>query len=764
VPGFSNHSTSCVEVGHEDASVLPTPQHAVSEVGKRKRSVSGQESDCKKRLVFASAEASPNGSPPLGSFGVLPGAVVREASPLGSMACSGAVAPPQAAQASTPELGPRAEPAAPEACPSAPPPLGFLCAAAEAVLPAVAADPSGSAATSRAPVQTGSARTTTPELGAHAESPEPMQQAQDSPEAARAVGPHDGAAQCVSASIPRVAGFGEACALPAASAPGAFGLAHAEIRPAGATRADPPISRSLGSLLSAHALQGGARPPPVKLPPPLAPAGSGMCAVGKSPPPPPPSASGKLGVGKSPPPPPPKGVRSLPIGKSPPPPPPKFGNAAPSQLAASPSGKRPPPPPPSGKGAPPRTPPRLGPGTPGREAVTPASRWGRLRPVFWNTITFGPNLDRDNTVWAEVVEQPFYLQALVSNFEQVAPRTPKFKMAPAAVTRRIILDAAKSQKLSIVLRCFPEPPDLRRELERFRGVPGEMKLSAEQVGVLAEEMPTPEMLEQMRAQELMHPTLKWDRPEQYLRALAKVRHYSSRLQTWAFLAKVEEATEIHAQLDKIQTGLQALRQSKVLRQFLGVVLAVGNHMNAGTTRGGAQGIQVESLLALDQIRSTATHRGSLLGFVVWNMEKRMPGAIHRMIADLLQPLQGARTVCLADAQQQVGRLLGEGLGALESIQNVVDRLLPEAVTRPLMQDCLLAAARGGVETARGLGEAVGATERAYLETGAFFGVGSGKMPPSEGFFDRWCQLLVALRAQADTGMGVWDAGRVPGKG
>mmetsp|Transcript_56599 Transcript_56599/g.150943 ORF Transcript_56599/g.150943 Transcript_56599/m.150943 type:complete len:338 (-) Transcript_56599:360-1373(-) len=335
-------------------------------------------------------------------------------------------------------------------------------------------------------------------------------------------------------------------------------------------------------------------------------------------------------------------------------------------------------------------------------------------------------------------------------------------MAPAAVTRRIILDAAKSQKLSIVLRCFPEPPDLRKELQRFRGVPGEMKLSAEQVGVLAEEMPTPEMLEQMRAQEVMHPTLKWDRPEQYLRALATVRHYGARLQTWAFLAKVDEAAEVHVQLEKVQKGLQALRQSKGLRQFLGIVLAVGNHMNAGTTRGGAQGIQVESLLALDQIRSMASHRGSLLGFVVWNMEKRMPGAIRELVADLLEPLRQARTVCLTDAQQRVSRLLEDGLSAVESVEKVVDRLLPEAVTRPLMQDCLLAAARHGVETVRGLGEAVGATERAYLEAGAFFGMAPGKMPSAEGFFDRWCQLLVALLSQADSGMTVWEAG--PGSG
>jgi len=71
------------------------------------------------------------------------------------------------------------------------------------------------------------------------------------------------------------------------------------------------------------------------------------------------------------------------------------------------------------------------------------------------------------------------------------------------------------------------------------------------------------------------------------------------------------AREHAANLATVRRALAQVVASDRLASILGEVLRVGNAMNAGTAKGGAQGVTVESLLKLTQTRSVGTGRDSL---------------------------------------------------------------------------------------------------------------------------------------------------------
>jgi hypothetical protein len=52
----------------------------------------------------------------------------------------------------------------------------------------------------------------------------------------------------------------------------------------------------------------------------------------------------------------------------------------------------------------------------------------------------------------------------------------------------------------------------------------------------------------------------------------------------------------------VDKACQQIRNGAALEEVLKAVLAVGNTMNAGTNRGGAQGIKLDSLLKLVDVK------------------------------------------------------------------------------------------------------------------------------------------------------------------
>jgi diaphanous 1 len=74
----------------------------------------------------------------------------------------------------------------------------------------------------------------------------------------------------------------------------------------------------------------------------------------------------------------------------------------------------------------------------------------------------------------------------------------------------------------------------------------------------------------------------------------------------------------------LHTAVDEIMTCENLRAVLGVILDVGNKMNEGTYRGGAQGFTLDSLLKLTLTKSTANKRLTLLDYIVTSVLSKTP--------------------------------------------------------------------------------------------------------------------------------------------
>jgi len=286
----------------------------------------------------------------------------------------------------------------------------------------------------------------------------------------------------------------------------------------------------------------------------------------------------------------------------------------------------------------------------------------QLRPLFWHT--FPPPTDR-TCVWDDVdvsvtgtsdlVRQAEARLVSLFAYNQKQPASgirsenipPRHQQAPASQQPAIImhgkrlmkvLDDRKTQNLAIAFRKFPEPEAV---MEAIVSV-DISKLTGEQVSLLLQEFPSPDMCAAIEQVESSHPEeedymFEWDRPEQYLLVLACIHNCKHILTVWSFAVNHHNRIEgdcgdgvsvllpttgasggsnVRQQLTDFISACDAICNSTSLRSFLAVLREVGNRMNINTSRGNARGVGLESVLQFDDLKSSGQASVSLLHVVV----------------------------------------------------------------------------------------------------------------------------------------------------
>ncbi|GFS11505.1 formin-2 [Elysia marginata] len=105
-------------------------------------------------------------------------------------------------------------------------------------------------------------------------------------------------------------------------------------------------------------------------------------------------------------------------------------------------------------------------------------------------------------------------------------------------------------------------------------------------------------------------------PEYLVYELSKVDHFRERLEFLRFKNKLQiNLFEIDQQLKELNTACEEITSNLSLKNVLETVLAVGNHMNAGTDRGQADGFGMDILNTLKGIQDTLK-RGNLLELIL----------------------------------------------------------------------------------------------------------------------------------------------------
>ncbi|XP_029984597.1 formin isoform X1 [Sphaeramia orbicularis] len=308
-----------------------------------------------------------------------------------------------------------------------------------------------------------------------------------------------------------------------------------------------------------------------------------------------------------PPPPPPNNI-SLP----PPPPPPPPPLPAPPPPPFMPGLAPPPPPPPPGGALIMDKPPR-------KPAVEPSRP---MKPLYWSRIQVQEN--NKDTLW-NILEELNIINT--SEFEDLfAKTTTQTKRKPLsdayekkAKARKIIklLDGKRSQAVGILISSLHlEMKDIQQAVLTV----DHSVVDLETIEALYENRAQPEELERIKKhyETSNEEEVKLlDKPEQFLYELSQIPDFAGRAHCIIFQsAFIDGVTSIQQKLNTVFSVCKVLLDSVSVREVMGLVLALGNHMNGGSrTRGQADGFGLEILPKLKDVKSR-DNRISLGDYVV----------------------------------------------------------------------------------------------------------------------------------------------------
>lgn len=405
----------------------------------------------------------------------------------------------------------------------------------------------------------------------------------------------------------------------AAPAPGAARATSLAV----ATLAHPALETPGLSPPSLLAPSPGTRGPGALAPPPLAPPPLGPPPLGPLPMTSPPTAPGG-------------GLAPAPIGMVPPPIAPPGGVPPPPPFA--PGAGCPPPPhlmPPGMPGAPPPPPPPPGgagimrPGAivPRKAAVTPGAK---MRVMHWSRLVLDVNSEADKqTLWWSLPDVPFDVEGFEERFAQKVARPggcgvrdsfagggPRGSMSGAyggAGFRREktkVLEPKRSNAIGILISRLPELKLIRAAIRDL----DDSVLEREQIEQVRLQLPTAEEAEEITSRD--GADVMWDKPEAFLRTLLSIPRVSSRLRCWSISRSFAEAADtLDAPITALTMALTEVAASEAMRVVLGALLAYGNHMNGGTSRGQADGFAMTDLMSVSGAKA-ADNRQTLLSYAL----------------------------------------------------------------------------------------------------------------------------------------------------
>ncbi|XP_055729282.1 formin-like [Salvelinus fontinalis] len=310
----------------------------------------------------------------------------------------------------------------------------------------------------------------------------------------------------------------------------------------------------------------------------------------------------------------------------PPPPPPPF----PKQTQGL-DGPPPPPPPPPGCSPPPPPPPPGCVPPPGglnysvlvdkphrKPAVEPACL---MKPLYWTRIQIQDNKD---TLWNSLVEPDIINTTEFEDlFSKTTLQTKKKPLSEAyekkAKAKKVIklLDGKRSQAVGILISSLHlEMNDIQQAVLTVDN----SVVDLETIQALYENRAQPDELERIKrhyhtSEEELIKLL--DKPEQFLYELSQIPDFPGRASCIIFQSFfIDAIASVQRKVDIVSHVCKDLLETSSVREVMGLVLALGNHMNGGNgTRGQADGFGLEILPKLKDVKSR-DNRISLVDYVV----------------------------------------------------------------------------------------------------------------------------------------------------
>eukprot|EP01137_Pigoraptor_chileana_P027305 Opistho-2@9725 len=294
----------------------------------------------------------------------------------------------------------------------------------------------------------------------------------------------------------------------------------------------------------------------------------------------------------------------------------KDDSAAPEASAADESGAGAGPPPPPGMGPPPPMG-GFGPaaGGPKKPVVKPKNK---MRPLFWSRLLID-SMEKSpvfgDTLWHSVEEAPVEDEEFEALFAQKVMKRRRSSTVESLTTKKklvaSLLDAKRAQSLGILMSRLPRVDICQAIVELNHEA-----LSDDIVKAIYTNRGTDEELALIESHVQKDDGMPLDKPEQFLYDLSKVPDLTSRLECWMFTKTFHGwQFDNNQKMKTLKSACEELASNMAIKRICGYVLAFGNYMNGGTTRGQADGFNVEILSKLRDVK-TVDNDSSLLDYIV----------------------------------------------------------------------------------------------------------------------------------------------------
>jgi hypothetical protein len=415
-----------------------------------------------------------------------------------------------------------------------------------------------------------------------------------------------------------------------------------------------------------------------------------------------------------------------------------------------------------GKGVPPKAPPKAPPKSAEAKQSGPRPRKADVQPrssmkkLFWSSFVLSEeimSLSR-GTIWGAIEEDGMaefnsdYLEELFGEYP--AGRSSRLfggatqKKARARV--RVFEESRRRQVCVMVARLPAIDETIQAVFEM-----DDVRLNRDQVELLLANAPTTDELAALRskAAETEHDSdepLDWDDAEAFILRLSGVPAFALRLQIWAFENSFDERFDVfQGAASDVCSACETLRLSPVIQRLLGLALAVGNYLNAGTSRGRADGFTVEALAQMRTVKASKPGQVlTLVDYIVQDLESSHPGELDTLFVEggEAQLVHNASRHKLADLNVELSAYVAQADGLVKRTASSHD---DELDIRSLRVESRV----------RELGELQKLFEKAdedYRQLCTWFHEGQRQGPkrPSDEFFALWDGFFKAVRVALTT--------------
>eukprot|EP00928_Gymnodinium_smaydae_P041607 TRINITY_DN28138_c0_g1_i3.p1 TRINITY_DN28138_c0_g1~~TRINITY_DN28138_c0_g1_i3.p1 ORF type:complete len:1346 (-),score=177.93 TRINITY_DN28138_c0_g1_i3:86-3526(-) len=166
---------------------------------------------------------------------------------------------------------------------------------------------------------------------------------------------------------------------------------------------------------------------------------------------------------------------------------------------------------------------------------------------------------------------------------------------------RVIRDPSIMVGREAALRKLQSPHDMVRAIIDLDS----HALSVDQLEVIqVNACPKPEQLQELIQLKNANPVMPLGLSEQYMWTVSNVPTFRARLDCWMFVRTYGEQRLQCMQFLRQFDAIISCFRTKSLQSLLGVVLAVGNYLNAGTARGQADGFQLDALVKIAELKDS----------------------------------------------------------------------------------------------------------------------------------------------------------------